>query len=166
MRVKTAFIVVACVCILFLMFSLPLCSASTEDDARSAISFAKERIVVCYVAVAEADEAGANVSNLLSVLDEAGMDVSGADLAFQNGNFTSAYDLAVQSQVALEGFETQANSIKEAAERSSSVDFWVNVVGSSAGTVGVVVGGFAVWFWLKKRHGQGVQVVSGEPKRV
>ncbi len=166
MGLKTAFIIVACACILFSMFSLPLGSASVEDDARSAIAVAKERIAVCYVAVAEADKAGANVSNLLSILDAAGMDVSRADLAFQNGNFTSAYDLAIQSQVALEGFETQANSIKEAAERSSSVDFWFNVVGSSAGTVAVVVGGFAVWLWLKKRRGHGLQVVSGEPKRV
>jgi hypothetical protein len=166
MGLKTAFIVVACACILLSMFLTPLCSASAEDDARSAITVAKQRITVCYVAVAEADKAGANVSNLLSTLDAAGMNVSRADLAFQNGNFTSAYDLAVQSQGALEGFETQANSIREAAERSSSVDFWVNVVGSSTGAVAVVVGSFALWLLLKKRYGQGVQVVSGEHQRV
>jgi hypothetical protein len=120
---------------------------------------------VCYIAAAEADKVGANVTDLLSTLDAAGMLLSKADLAFQKGDsnpsyFDMAYNLAVQSKALLEGFDIRANSRKDAAEHNNSVDFWVNVVGSSAGTIGVVFGCFEVWLWLKKRHRQTRQVVA------
>ena len=163
---KTAFIIVACVCVLFALVSTPLCSASTEADARSAVFDAKERVTSCYIAAAEADRVGANVTDLLSTLDTAGILLSGADLSFQKGDYDSAYNFAVQSKALLDGFEAQANSRKDSAEHDNSVDFWVNMVGSSVGTVGVVVGAVAVWFWLSKRYRQTGQAVENESQRV
>jgi hypothetical protein len=45
-------------------------------------------------------------------------------------------------------------TLKNAAEHSGFMDFMINIVGSSAGTVAIVVGSFAVWFGLKIRYGE------------
>jgi len=123
---------------------------------------ADQTIKDCYLAVAAADKAGGNVSGMLSVLQDAGILLSKADLALGKGDFDSAYNLAVQSKASLDGFIAVASSVKDAAEHSGYVDFMINTVGSSAGTVGVVVGGFAVWFWLNRRYGKVGHVESDE----
>jgi hypothetical protein len=107
-----------------------------------------------YLALAAADKAGGNVTGLLSVLQDAGLLLSKADSAFKKGDYDSAYDLANQGKARLGGFIAEADSLKDTAENSRYLDFMINMVGSSAGTVGIVVGGFAVWFWLKKKYGE------------
>lgn len=130
----------------------PFCLASTEAEAGSAIADAEQRVNACYVAVANAEKAGGNVTALLSVLDDAGMLLSKAHLAFQVGDFDSAFAFAGQSKAKLEGFESSASSVRDAAAQARSRDFYVNVVGSAAGTVAVVVVGFVLWRFLKKKY--------------
>lgn len=161
-RLRTALIIVTCTFVFFSLLLAPLCSASTEADARSAIVVAEQRVDACYVAVSEADKAGANVTNLLSTLDWAGLLLSRAELALQKGDFDSARNLAVQSKAALDGFDAQADSLKNAAEHNGFVDFWVNVVGSSVGTVAVIGASLAVWLWLRRKYGQVQEVGSNE----
>jgi hypothetical protein len=134
--------------------------ASTEAEAGSALADAEQRVNVCYVAVADAEKAGGNVTTLLSTLDDAGMLLSKAHLAFQVGDFDSAYDLGVQSEARLDGFDSQANSLKDSAAHQHYLDFMINVVGSAAGTVAVVVAGFAVWFLLKRKYKQTGEVAG------
>ena len=151
MRVKV-WVVPFCVALLLIVFLAHVCLAVDEGQARSAIVEADQTIKDCYLAVAAADKAGGNVSVMLSVLQDAGMLLSKADLAVGKGDFDSAYSLAVQSKARLNGFIAEANSVKDTAEHSGFVDFMINVVGSSAGTVAVVFGSFAVWFWLNRRY--------------
>lgn len=151
-----------CVSLLLILSLVPACLAVDEGQARSAMVEADQTIRNCYLAVAAADKAGGNVSGMLSVLQDAGMLLSKADLAVGKGDFDSAYNLAVQSKARLDGFVADANSVKDAAEHNGFVDFMFNVVGSSAGTVAVVVGGFAVWFWLNRRYGKVGHVEQNE----
>jgi hypothetical protein len=151
-----------CVSLLLILFLAHVCLAVDEGQARSAMVEADQTIKDCYLAVAAADKAGGNVSGMLSVLQDAGMLLSKADLALEKGDFDSAYNLAVQSKAKLDGFVVEANSVKDAAEHSGFVGFMINVVGSSAGTVAVIVGGFAVWFWLNRRYGKVGHVESDE----
>ena len=148
---------------LVLTFSVadtPFCAfAVDEADVRSAIAAAQERIVVCYRAVADADEASANTTALLSVLSEAGELLSRANLAYKMGDFDSALDSANQSQERLNGFVAQAVVLREAALQQRYWDFMVYVVGSIFGTVVVVCGGFVVWFFLKIRYEKAGRVV-------
>jgi len=155
-------VVAFCVSLLLILFLAHACFAVDEGPARSAIVEADQTVKDCYLAVAAADKAGGNVSGMLSVLQDAGMLLSRADLALEKGDFDSAYNLAVQSKASLDGFIVEANSVKDAAEHSGFVDFMINIVGSSVGTVGVVVGGFAVWFWLNRRYGKVGHVESDE----
>jgi hypothetical protein len=139
-------------CVLFLVRSVTFSYASSESDASSAIVQADQRIEVCYSVAADAENAGANVTGLLSVLDDAGLLLSKAKLAFQNGDFDSAYSLAVQSNSTLIGFESLAGSLKNTAEQQARVDFWVDFVGSAVGTFAVIFGGVLLWFYLKRRY--------------
>jgi hypothetical protein len=125
--------------------------AVDEAEAGAAVADAEERVVVCYRAVADADGAGANVTGLLGVLDEAGLLLSRADLAFMAGDFDSAFDFAVESQEALDGFVVEADALRDDAIQQRSWDFMVNVVGSVVGAAVVVFGSYIVWLWLKRR---------------
>ena len=155
-----------CVSLLLILFLAHACLAVDEGQARSAMVEADQTIRDCYLAVAPADKAGGNISDMLSVLQDAGMLLSRADLALGKGDFDSAYNLAVQSKARLGGFIAEASSVKDAAENSGFVDFMINIVGSSGGTVAVVVGSFAVWFWLNKRYAKVGHVEQDESQRV
>ena len=137
----------------------PFCVFAVETDVRSSVAAAEERIVVCYRAVADADEVGANTSALLAVLNEAGLLLSRADLAYEMGDFDSALDFANQSQERLNGFVAQAVVLRETAVHQGYWDFMVNVVGSIVGAAAVVCGGFVVWFLLKRRYEKAGRVV-------
>ena len=144
--------VVCCVFVLFVFVGsvfMP-CFGLSGEDASLVISAAEGKVVVCYEAVSAAQEAGANVSGLLSVLDEAGWFLSRAKLAYSQGDFDSAVAYADNCTSRLNGFLEQAESLKLDAERASYWDFMVNFVGSGVGALCVVVGGFAVWVFLKR----------------
>jgi hypothetical protein len=143
--------VTLCLCILLIARSVNLSSASSISDASSSITQVEQRINACYSAAADAEKAGANVTSLLSVLDQAGMNLSKAQLAFQNGDFDSAYTIAVQTNTTLNGFESQADSLKNTAAQQGVANFDVNVVGSTVAAIAVIVIGLLIWSYLKNR---------------
>lgn len=124
----------------------------SEAEAKSAIKAADNDVLVCYSAVADASKAGANVTALLITLNEAGGLLSKAKLAYNNSNFTSAFNFAVQSQDKLKGFVGEAEGLRESAMQANYEDFMFNVVGSGVGAVAVLVGGYIVWVILKRRE--------------
>jgi len=134
--------------------------AFTEADARLAIVAAENEVVDCYTAVSETEKAGANVTGLLSILNEAGKLLSKANLAYSIGDFDSAWDFAVSSQEKLDGFLAEADGLRRAAMHERYLDFMVNIAGSIVGAISIICGSFAVWFFLKQREETGVW--SGE----
>lgn len=137
---------------LVLVGSAAVCIGVGEVEARSAVGEAEQKVNVGYVAVAEAQKAGANVTDLLLVLDDAGVLLSRAHLALEKGDFDLAYALAVESKAKLDGFDVEANALRDSASQARSMDFAVNVVGSGVGSVVVVAVGFLVWRLLKKKY--------------
>ena len=126
---------------------------SSETDARSAVAEASQRVNTCYSAAADAAKAGANVSDLLLTLNEAGGLLSKAELALAKGEYDSASTMAHLSEERLAGFEYGAISLRDSASSSRTLDFAFGVVGSSVGAVLVVVLGFLLWPFLKKKYG-------------
>jgi hypothetical protein len=129
---------------------------SSETDARSAVAEASQRVNTCYSAVADAAKAGANVSGMLVTLDGAGGLLSKAEVALVKGEFDSASTLAHLCEERLVGFEDVAVGLRDVASGSRTLDFAFGVVGSSVGAVLVVVLGFLLWPFLKKRYGSKV----------
>jgi len=151
-RVRTMKIVA-----LLLLLTLPLAGfvavgyCSSEADARAAVAQASQRVNACYSVAADAAKAGANVSGLLVTLDDAGLVLSGAELALGRGEFDSASTMAHLCEEKLVGFEDGAVSLKDSAVRAGFLDFAFGIVGSAVGSVLVVVVGVVVWFYLKRR---------------
>jgi hypothetical protein len=127
---------------------------TTQAEAQSAIAAAQKQLIICYQAVANASSVGANVTALNSVLDQAGGNLSLADLAFNSGNFSSAQYYATQSSDLLvqSNVTGRADALKSSASQAGFYGFMINVVGSVTGAFAVVVGGFVVWSFLKRKY--------------
>jgi hypothetical protein len=126
----------------------------TQAEAQSAIAAAQKELIVCYQAVTNASNAGANVTSLLLVLDQAGGNLSRADLAYETGDNALALTWANRSLNLLlqSNITAQADALKSSASQARFWGFMINVVGSSIGAVVVVVGGFVVWNFLKRKY--------------
>jgi maltodextrin utilization protein YvdJ len=133
---------------------LPLAQAD-QADATTAIASAKEQILICYQAAKDSEEAGANITALVAVLNDAGTLLSRAEFAYSVSDFDTARDLAVQSRNSLNNFISEANTLKEATTQQQNQDFLINVVGSIIGTFAVIVAGFSAWLFLKKKNETG-----------
>jgi hypothetical protein len=128
------------------------CFGTDRENAFSAISAAEEKVVSCYMAVADAQRAGANVSDLLEVLNEAGWLLSKAKLAYSMEDFESAFAYANNSKLMLDKFVEKAEMLRLEAEQKRRWDFMLNFVGSAVGAFCIIVGGSAIWVFMKKRE--------------
>jgi hypothetical protein len=138
---------------LLLTISTPLPLAQADQtDAATAIASAKEQILICYQAAKEAESAGANVTALVAVLNDAATLLSRAEFTYSMSDFETARDLAIQSQSTLGDFISEASASKETAAQQRNQDFLINVVGSIIGTFAVLGVGIAIWIFLKRKY--------------
>ena len=140
-------------CVLLVACAPSLVHGADEHDAGLAVASAESRVAECYNFALDAERAGANVSELLRVLNEAGDLLSKAELAYGVGDYDSAATYAAQCEGRLAGFEVQAQALRDSAAWQRQLDLMVNVVGSAAGAVAVLVGGWLVWRYLRRKHG-------------
>ncbi|MCX8154184.1 MAG: hypothetical protein N3E52_07105, partial [Candidatus Bathyarchaeota archaeon] len=147
--------------ILLLAFSafLPMVCVD-QANAASVIASAKNQVVACYQAAAEAESAGANITALVTILNNASALISRAEYAYSTGDFDAARDFAVQSQSLLSNFVAEANVLKETAVVQRTQDFWINIVGSAVGALAVLGVGSAVWVILRRREESGAAQVN------
>ena len=122
-----------------------------QSSADSPIVLAKQQIVTCYNAAKAAEAAGANISSLTSILNGAGLLLSQSELAYSKSDFATAQNLAVQTIQSLSNFVSEANVMRDTAAQLRTLDFYYNIVGSVVGTMVVIVAGFVVWRFVKKR---------------
>jgi hypothetical protein len=125
---------------------------ANQTDAATAINSAKNTILTCYDAAKEAESAGANITLLEITLNNAGLLLSQAELAYSKNDYDGAQSLAVQSQTVLNGFTSTAQSSGLAALQQRNQDFLVNVVGSIIATLVVLVFGMLAWVYLKRKY--------------
>ena len=142
-------IVVLSVVVLALAFLTAIVFA--QDDAAAAIASAKQQLVVCYRAARQAESAGANVSYLVSVLNEAGDLLSRSELAYSQGDLGGAQSLASQCSQSLGNFVASAESLKDGASGNAEWVF-VGAVASIVGSILVIISGFLVWRYVRKKY--------------
>ena len=121
-----------------------------QDDAAAAIASAKQQLVVCYGAARQAESAGANVSYLVSVLNVAGDLLSRSELAYSQGDLVGAQGLASQCSQSLSNFVASAESLRDGVSGNAGW-VYVGVVASIVGAILVVISGFLVWRYVRKR---------------
>lgn len=142
-----------------LLLALCLCAStsfalgSAQTDAASTIEVAKIQLINAYRLSQQAEQAGANITQLTAILNDAGLLLSQAEHAYSIGDFDASQSLAVQSQGMLGDFATKADVLKEAAAQQAADDFWVKILYPIFGSLAVIVVGFAIWYVLKRKYG-------------
>ena len=137
---------------LLFIVQLPVLAVAQQTDASAAITSAKQQFITCLDSAKQAEAAGANISSLTAVLNDAGGLLSRSELAYSQSDFGSAQSLASQCSQRLSNFISESNGLRDAAAQQRSYDFWVSFVGSIVGSFAVIVAGFVVWRFLKKRY--------------
>lgn len=136
------------------LLSIPqIVLASNQTDAASEIQSAKTQLTNSYQLALEAEQSGANITDLTATLNNAGSLLSQAENLYSIGDFASSQNLAVQSQVQLDGFTAKANLLKEDANAQRSENFLSKIIEPILGSTAVIIVGIAVWFTLKKKYG-------------
>lgn len=113
---KSLKVIIIATAIIFLFtetFALPAFAQTTS--AQTAIASAKDTLKNCYLAVKDAENAGANVDPLMSTLNDAAGLLTKAQLAYASNDNKGAYNFASQSKSKLNNFITQATTLKETA---------------------------------------------------
>ena len=131
---------------------MPVSALAEQTDAATSIASAKQQIISCFDSAKQAEAAGANISSLTSILNDAGDLLSRSELAYSQGDFGGAQSFASECSQRLSNFVSASNTLRDSAAQQRSYAYWVNFVGSIAGTFVVIVAGFMVWRFLKKRY--------------
>jgi competence protein ComGC len=149
LRVRIGILLLAVSTILLLI--TPSVVSAQRNVTESAISAAQSKLLSCFEAAKLAEKAGANISQLTAPLNNAGLLLSQAELAYSNGDFEVAQNLTVQCQSVLSNFISNATALQTSATQNRNTDFLWNIVGSAGGTVVVLVGSALVWLLLKRK---------------
>jgi len=137
---------------LFAILCVPGCFAVDAPEASKTISQAESDLDSAYVAVAQAEGAGADVSALLSKLESAGDFLSKANFEFMNSSYAKASALATECSAIVEGVADDAALLKMDSEREQSGRLFLSVVISSFGLVLLLGFGLLGWKLLKRRY--------------
>lgn len=137
-------------CLALLSLLVPLGFAVNSDEAAGAVNQAEADLGSAFAAVAEAEQAGANVSALVAKLDVAGGFLTQAHSALKTGNYENAFSFAQACSDAIEGVAADAAHLKLTAEKAQADSFLLAAIGSSVGLVLLCVFGFMGWRLLKK----------------
>jgi len=137
-----------------MVFSLSLTClpfhVSAADEASSAIGEADNALRMAFEAVLEAERAGANVSDLIVKLDEAGRLLAEAENAYRVGNFNEAVSKAEECSMLADGVAVEASSLKSLALANAQTALWQNLTFSCFGGLAFLVALFFVWGWFKR----------------
>ena len=134
----------------------------SENEAASALANADGVVASAYQAELKAEEAGANVSSLLVLLNKAGDNLAQAHIAYSSGDFDETIRLADLSRIFGEEVLNEANELQGLARARSAQRLWSTATGSAIGVMAVVFGSFLVWRVFKRRYYR--QVLGMKPE--
>ena len=142
-------------CVVVLMFlagSVPACFGVDAVEATDAVGQAEVSLNLAFVAVAEAEVAGAEVVGLLERLEVAGDFLSEAHVAFRSGDYEAASLLAVECGNVVEGVVAEAGRLETVADLAKIDNLFLTMFWSGFGLVLLVIFGVVGWMILKNRY--------------
>ncbi|MCJ7762853.1 hypothetical protein MUP38_05305 [Candidatus Bathyarchaeota archaeon] len=163
-RAKSCRSVATCLIVLVLLAVLfvPSCFAVGACEASTAVGQAEHDLGSAHIAVAEAEDAGADVSALLNKLSNAGDFLSEAYAALRIENYANASVLAMECSNTVEGVAGDAARLKTNAESAITDRLLFAVAGSGVGLILLLIFGFLGWKLLKRRYFK--QVLDMKPQ--
>jgi hypothetical protein len=145
--------IATCLFMLFILFScfVHACFAIGQPDAEEMLIKAENDLSSAYDSVAEADFAGANISDLLNKLGLAGDLLADANNSYRVGNYEKAYLFAMNCSDTVHNIVYEASTLKSDAEKAYSQKLMFNVWVSSIGLSVLFVLSLFGWRFLKKK---------------
>jgi len=126
--------------------------AITPSEAYEALTNAEENLASSYVYVAEAEHAGANISELLTRLVYAGELLAEAKNSYSIGDYERAYSLAINCSSTVNDVASEASDLKLKAEEAYDERLMFTAGISSAGLSVLFVLSLFAWRFLRKRY--------------
>jgi hypothetical protein len=152
MSLCSRFLVFSVFLFLLLSFSFSQVDAVDEDSVALDLADAEEALDSAYIAVLDAERAGANVSDLLVRLSVGGEYLSKAYFWYRLGAFENASRFASFCQDVVGNVGDDAVGLRNEAERLTREDVLIRVFGSAIGVVIVMILGFLVWGVFRRRY--------------
>lgn len=152
---KSASILLVLLIILVLSVSIfmsEIFASNSEDTTTTNIERAENALVSAYQAVLEVEQVGADVSGLLTELNEAGEFLAEARMAYRLGDFDNATSSADMGRDIGEGVGVKAYELKNSEWRENIQRMWWTIMGSVLGVIMIASGSFWVWHFLKRRY--------------
>jgi len=125
--------------------------AVTFQEASDQVAAADQALRVAFNSVLDAEQSGANVSVLLPRLNEAGVALSGAEMALKAGNYSDAVSGALACKSLASGVSDDAVVLKNGAVAAWGY-WWVTVLLSVAASVVFAGAVFLVWRWFRRGY--------------
>jgi len=126
-----------------------------EDEDASGLIDAEEKVILAYLAVLDAENAGANVSSLLVQLNEAGEFLARAHVEYRLGNFEEASHFADSSRNIGVGVQNAAVELKDLASREGTQHMLFTMIASVVGVASIALGSLLIWYFMKKHYSGG-----------
>ena len=123
-----------------------------KNAAASTIEGAEASVASAHEAVLEAEQNGADVSDLVVVLNDAAELLAEANIAYGLGQFDEAAGFAGLCLEASEAVRSDAVALRVETQGARVWELWLNLIGSLVGVVVVVFGGLVGWGYVKKRY--------------
>ena len=140
----------------FLLFVLPLpilvVNAQSESGASLALIEAEEALASAHEAVLEAEQAGANVSDLLDKSNLASEYLAEAYVWYRLGVFENASQFAGLCSDVIGGVRSEAFQLRDESKRLGEANFVVNVTGATVGVIVVLVSCSVAWLVFKRHY--------------
>ena len=158
----------ACIAFLVLLLSFPLqnCFGIDRIVVDQALSGAENALASCYVAVADAERAGANASDLTFRLNLAGELLAKAYNAYRLGEYDAAYSYASNCSSSISEIVSNATDLKQKAETAyDNRLFYTAAVSILALSLLFVLSLFG-WRFLKEQYLKRVLGMKPEVRKV
>jgi len=153
-------------CVLFVLFLFGCVSQGFAEvgelEARAVLDNVAVFLTSAYRAVAEAEAAGANVTELKIKLNYAGELLAAANASFGVGNFSGAVHFALLANETVEGVEFDASQLAVVARDDWSRRFQWAVLGSSIGASSAVL--VVLFVWVRFRRWYVRRVLEFKPE--
>ncbi|MDH7563433.1 MAG: hypothetical protein QHH24_00915 [Candidatus Bathyarchaeota archaeon] len=143
-----------CLVVLAILFSFLMhgCYAVDKPDADKALKDVAEGIVSACLVVAEAENAGANVSELLADLESATAKLAEAYNAYRAENYDGAYFHAQNCSSIIANTASEAAVLKSEAQQNRDGRLFLTAALSSVGLSMLFVLGLFFWRFMKDRY--------------
>ena len=137
-------------------------ATSNQENAASALKKAEESVASAYQAVLDLKALGGNVTDSLSMLNEAAGFLAEAQVAYRLDKFEDVVRLANLCYDSSNRIKEKTDESLIQAARGQSADAFIRIAGSILGVAVVGVGSFWMWRVFRRRYHQRILKMKPE----